>query len=152
MLRIGDAEVRMKELERESGDRASICELLYMIAGIADRVVSREKWERGDRWTSSVGMSSSIFDDLRIRDRAAMPDGYLGTYWGLPSDLGYLADTLDRFDAWWENQEPFPDLEILESELLASGCCCCSNNHRKRETVASHKLRDGIMMEAAVAR
>jgi hypothetical protein len=63
-------------------------------------------------------MMPTIFDDLRIRDRAYMPDGYLGTYSGFPANLARLADALDHFDEWWKKHKPHAsDVEILSSDL-----------------------------------
>lgn len=104
----------MSEIQR--GDRTSICELLGILALIADSARLREQWQSGAQHSSYAAILPTIFDDLRIRDRALMSNGYWGTYQGFSADLAAFADALDRFDDWWcQREERKVDLEILSS-------------------------------------
>jgi len=100
--------------EIQKGDRASICGLLDVITLMSDTDRLKALWRLDAYHSSYDAMIPTVFDDLRIRDRAAMPNGYLGTYNGFGADLAALADALDQFDEWWSGcGKGSSDLEIL---------------------------------------
>ncbi len=101
-MRVGSKRRQMDMREIDRGDTNSLCEVLHVLDLFANSDRLRKRWSIGEFHDSYEALINTVFDDLRIRDRTRLPEGYLGLYIGFPSDVARFADALDRLDEQWE--------------------------------------------------